>query len=44
VRGNFQARFLGGLGMATSPGYPTLLIAIFILVFEKNLQTGIIKT
>jgi len=32
VRGNSQARFLGGLGLVTAPGYPT------------NKKTWIIKT
>jgi hypothetical protein len=45
LRGNSQARFLGGLGMVTSPGYPTKKYSSNreVLLFDLKEKYGICK-
>ena len=44
VRGNAYAGFLGGLGLATAPGYPTHIIheGAFWLIFCSSMKAGTI--
>jgi hypothetical protein len=32
--GNYHAQFLGGLGLATAPGYPVFLKILFCAIFS----------
>jgi hypothetical protein len=42
VMGNYHARFLGGLGLATAPGYPVCIDQMAFTSYKYSLHKNIV--